>query len=195
MKRIEMTEQEVEQMVDHMLAMGKLNRSRMGYKDDNFLPVANVIGPNHEQAIVPLRFSDDREKYAMMQALSVAARKEGAAAIAIVSDVCFTRSDRFCKHFGLADPGVSDLAELQRAYLRILRDDYGGEVKNLPRELWGEAICVAIKGPLIPAKSKMAYYREGEGDTVEWFDEEKRGGIAEADFNLLPDWWDDGRPN
>jgi hypothetical protein len=187
-----MNEEQIEELMNHMLSVGKSNRERAGYKDENFLPVANIIGPNGESALAPLRFRDDREKHILMNALSTAARAEGAQAIVIVSDTRFTESPAFGEYFSI--PKNTPVEKFQQDYLRILREGYGGEIKNLPRELWKEAVCVAIKGPLIRSRLKMAYYVEGEGDRVEWVEGD---GLKAGDalFHMIPDWWDDGRPN
>jgi hypothetical protein len=185
-----MSEQQIEEMLDHMMKVGKYHRERDGYKSETFVPVANVIGPSGEQGLMPLRFRNNKEKYMLTTALSAAARDAGAAAIAIVTDVRYVLFPDFCKYFK-----VPDDADYKTTYSRILDDQFGGEMENLPRELWREALTVAIKGPhIVPARSKMAFYREGANDTVEWYDggDEKPGY---TEFALIPDWWDEGRPN
>jgi hypothetical protein len=188
-----MSEEQIDEMLDHMMKVGKYHRQRDGYKSETFVPVANVIGPSGEQGLMPLRFKNNKEKYMLTAALSAAARDAGAAAIAIVTDVRYVLFADFCKHFR-----VAKTADYQEAYLRILNDQFGGEMVNLPRELWREALTVAIKGPhIVPARMKMAFYREGAGDTVEWYEDSEKfeEGKGYAEFGLIPDWWDEGRPN
>jgi hypothetical protein len=178
-----------------LLEKAKTNRQKLGYRDAHkFAQCAIVIGPRGEQAVLPVQWKSNREKHIVMEALSIAARKEGAAAIVLISDARWTMSDKFSAYFHLPDPKEIGLDAWQKEYLSILKGIYGGEMEQLPRELWDEAVIVGGKGPLVGEHMQMARYREGRNDSVEWINEPFiKGSESESyqvQFNMLPDWWE-----
>lgn len=68
--------------------------------------------------------------------------------------------------FGLpADLGVE---EMQREYLCILNERFGGTMENLPPEVWKDTIITAIKGPNVMPFSVWTCYHGGEQGEVVW---------------------------
>jgi hypothetical protein len=190
---------DVTKIMEHMHAQAKKIRADLGYSGaDKFAPVANVIGPQGESAYMGLGFHSDDEKRKLMNALALSARQVGAQAIVMVQDVRWTDSEKFCNYFKIAAPPSVSFEHFQRDYLLVMQR-FGGEMKNLPRELWNEAICVFAKGPLMEEQGRMAFYREGPNDTVEWFEREDLDlDLGAVQINMLPDWWEtsgDAQPN
>jgi hypothetical protein len=117
------------------------------------------------------------------------ARRRNAISLSFINDSRWVNGEVLAKHYGLElnakDP--KNFEKFHREYHRILAE-HGGEVKNLPRQLWNEAIVVFTNGPDFPLTVKMAPYIEGENDTVQWTDDKvHRGDQFKSD--LLTDWW------
>lgn len=169
-----------------------LNRAkeiRSGYKyseDEKMIPTAFVYSDEGLE-IIALHWKDNREKYAMAAMANMEARKRKAKSLSFVTDSRWVKSDVFCEYFGLPKPGRGEIKQFQKTYHRIL-DEHGGEIKNLPRPIWEEAVIVFTNGPGIPLQVKMLPYREGENDTIEWMP------VPLEDYDgyksdMLTDWW------
>lgn len=188
---------DADQMLNKLLLIAKDDRAGIPYsKDEGFMPKLMFIGPNDEVAISPAVWKDEADKYAMMARAAEAARLTFTQAIVLVSDTRWLQSDVFCEHFKITPPMSSsddDVKVFQKRYYAILRE-HGGQIKNLPRQLWNEAVMVAIKGPRCGTHSVMAPYIQGPGDKVQYLPCDKKplnqdGDTFKAQMNLIPEWW------
>jgi hypothetical protein len=195
---MQVTQEYIDTLLDGVLKKAKYNREIIGYAaDEKFAPVALAVGPKGEIAVMDMGWNTPREKRIKHEALSMAAKSEGATAIVLVNDVRWTNSDKFSDYFHIERPNVMGLEAWQEEYLSILRGTYGDSIKELPRELWGEGICVSVKGPLFEPRIRMAHYERGHNDTVVWLTEKYEEGFANAQISILPDWWkeSDAKPS
>jgi hypothetical protein len=182
---------EVTTLLDKLMMIAKLDRARFKYSEEEaFMPKVMIIGPNDESCVTPANWRNEQEKYAMMRAATEAARRLFAQAIVVVSDTRWIMSDVFCEHFKVEPPNGTreGFDAYQKHYLAILHK-HGGEMKNLPRQLWQEAVTVAIKGPRCGAHVRMAPYDCGPGDKVHYLPPEPREGEQRIQMNLIPEWW------
>jgi hypothetical protein len=196
---MELTQERIDEMMKHAAEVGKGNRERLGYSNDNFVPVAVIVGPHCEEAVMSIRHRNNDEKRIKMAALSAAAKDAGAIAILMVNDARWAHADKFGEYFHLPPIEEIGVEKWGREYLSILNGVYGGSLGNCPREVWEEALCVSIKGPAVEPQMLFLRYEKGPGDTVKWLD--GADTIADKDavavkINILPDWWDEptGRP-
>lgn len=187
------TTEYIDELMAHATKIGKRERGKIGYKDDHrFTPVAIVVGPGGEQAVFPFEHKSPRHKQIMATALAQAARSEGALAIVLVSDTRWANSEKFSAYFHLPDPKTMGLEAWTKEYSSIVNGIYGGSLGNCPREVWEEALVIAVKGPLITPRMMMLKYREGKNDTVEWLQEESVGDMKfQIQFSVIPDWWEE----
>jgi hypothetical protein len=182
---------EVNGLLNKLMLTAKEDRARSKYsEDESFVPKLIFIGLEDQVAVTPAGWRSEEEKYAMMRAAAEAARLTFSQAIAVASDVRWVVSDAFCEHFQIEHPRSMEPAhieEFQKRYLAIL-SEHDGQVKNLPRQLWKEAVMVAIKGPRCGTHARLAPYDRGPGDTVHYLprdpEEEHR-----YQMNLIPEWW------
>jgi hypothetical protein len=79
-----------------------------------------------------------------------------------------------------------------KLYSRALTERYDGQIKNLPRQYWKEALCIVMKGPELHGKipMRMAQYERGPNDSIHWLPTKSGDEYGAFHFNLLPDWWD-----
>lgn len=178
-----------EQILDELLEVAKMRRASIPYSQNEGMEQLLVfVGPHGELETQNMTWSDEREKYAKMRAVSQLAKELLCAAIVMISDTRWTKSDKFGAYFHL--PPISEIGfeGWQKEYKTILNGIYGGLIKNLPRELWSEAILIVIKGPRIPCQSRMAAYIEGPNDSIQFIETEGLD-YDKVKFNLLPDWW------
>lgn len=184
-------------LLNKMLIVAREDRARKPYsQDESFVPKIMFVGPNDETCIAPITWRNEDEKYAKMAAAADTARRMCAQAIVLVSDTRWLKSDKFNEHFKIEGPTVPitdrSIREYQSRYLDILRE-HGGQMKNLPRHLWSEAVMVAMKGPRCGTHSILAPYTKGPGDKVQYLapEEPRLGGGADwkQRMNLIPAWW------
>jgi len=96
------------------------------------------------------------------------------------------RSVEFSAHFGIS-PGIPP-EEYYKEYDRILNEQFGGTMANLPAELWRETVVTAIKGPKIePTLIHTVYGRKPDGE-IEFGATDERYTMFES---VLPDWWEE----
>jgi hypothetical protein len=182
-------ELKVEQVLDELLEAAKWRRASIPYSDNEGMEQMLVfVGPQGEIASQTMTWNSEREKYAKMRAVSEVAQKTFTVAIVMISDTRFVRSEKFEKYFHLPPISEVGLEKFQQEYKTILNGIYGGLIRNLPRELWTEAVMTVIKGPLIPCQSRLAAYIEGPNDSIQFIETEDTKGEG-TKFNLLPDWW------
>lgn len=179
----------VEQMLDELLEAGKQRRASIPYSENEGMEQMLVfVGPHGEIETKAMTWDDDREKWAKMRAVSKVAGELGCAAMAMISDTRWTKSDKFGEYFHLPPISEIGLEKWKDEYHTILKGIYGGSIKNLPRELWTEAVLTIIKGPGIPCQSRMAAYIEGPNDSIQFIETEQMQHDKTM-FNLIPDWW------
>jgi len=184
--------EDVKGMMAMLLERAKEMRESFGYSgDEKMMPSAFIFGDSI--TIMMLCWRNNREKYLMAAGANLAARKQKAKSLSFVTDSRWVSSEDFAKHFHLPDPQVSkDVEGFVDTYHRILKE-HGGEIKNLPREVWQEAVVVFTNGPGIPLTIQMAPYVEGENDTIKWLEDSpskpKNNDEHRSKSDLLTDWW------
>jgi hypothetical protein len=180
----------VEQVLDELLEAAKRRRASIPYSENEGMEQKIVfVGPEGEVGTLNMTWNDEREKYAKMRAVSKVAKEMFCTAIVMISDTRFVGSDKFGSYFHMPPIKEIGISAWQKEYKTILNGIYGGLIKNLPRELWTEAVITVIKGPRIPCQSRMAPYVEGPNDSIKFIDCEDLPKDS-ARFDLLPDWWD-----
>lgn len=186
---MELNKENIGALLDSLLMTAKAERARIPYsQDEGMRQYVLAIGPNGEAEMLPIQWRDEREKYFKMKAVSKVAQDTLCSAVVLISDTRWTNSDKFGDYFHIPPVKEIGLEKWRKEYHTILGGMYGGLIKNLPRELWSEAVIVIIKGPRIKCESRMAPYVEGPNDTIQYTEEtDSFAGIKE--FNLLPDWW------
>lgn len=74
-----------------------------------------------------------------------------------------------------------------KEYNRILDEQYGGTMVNLPTDLWQETVLTAIKGPKIePTLIHTVYLRKSNGEIELGATDERHTAFD----SVLPDWWE-----
>jgi hypothetical protein len=180
---------QVEKVLDELLEAGKWRRASIPYSQNEGMEQMLVfVGPHGEIESKVMTWNDEREKYAKMKVISKIAQETFCTAVVMISDTRWTKSDKFGEYFHLPPISEIGLKKFQQEYHTILKGIYGGSIKNLPRELWTEAILTVIKGPRIPCQSRMAAYMEGPNDSIQFIETEQMQHDKTM-FNLLPDWW------
>jgi hypothetical protein len=183
------TQEYIDTLLDGVVKKARFNREKIGYDSQDFVPTILAVGPSGEIAAQPMGWTSDLEKRMKMEALSRTARQLGALAIVMINDARWTNSDKFGAYFHLPSPAAIGLEAWKQEYYSILRGTYGGDLRLLPRELWGEAVIVSMKGPLFEPKMKILGYQKGPNDTVDWTGEMLDEGFSPGEINVLPDWW------
>jgi hypothetical protein len=193
---MELTTEKIEMLLKTTLAIAKGFKEKTGYRKD-FTSMAIALGPELEPSIIPLKWNTNREKEILMQSIAMTARQTGTVAVALVTDSRWCLLDKFAKYFHLPPIESMTLQEWQRQYHEILHGVYGGSMEYLPRELWGEGVVVAIKGPALEPRTVTATYSEGPNDTIKWEDGPCEGKEISSEIGILPNWWDEptGKPN
>jgi hypothetical protein len=180
----------VEQILDELLEVAKMRRASIPYSQNEGMEQKIVfVGPEGEVGSMNLTWNDEREKYMKMRAVSKTAQANFCAAVVMISDVRWTNSDKFGKYFHLPTVEAIGIEKWQREYVTIINGVYGGLIKNLPRELWTEAVVTVMKGPRIPTQMRIASYIEGPRDSILFLNNEDELKQDTTHFNLLPDWW------
>jgi hypothetical protein len=185
---MELKQEMFDGIADNLLQTAK--RIRGGYKyseDEKMAQCAVLITPDGKLSMIPMLWSDTQEKHRKFRALYLTAKEADASAIALIADSRWLESPLFCEHFKIPTPLEIGIEQFQKKYLEILRR-YGGEIKNLPRYLWKEAVIVCIKGPGIEPRIRMAPYVEGRRDAVEWLPP-RISDHDKSKIYMLPDWW------
>lgn len=184
-------------LLNQLLLIAREDRARKPYSaDESFVPKIMFVGPNDECVLGAMTWRDEREKYAKMAAAAEAAKGMFAQAIAFVSDTRWLQSDKFNEHFKIDGPAKpfndKNMREYQTRYYAILRE-HGGQIKNLPRHLWNEAVVAAIKGPRCGTHTRLAPYIQGPGDKVQYIPPTGAMGAKDDNWeermNLIPAWW------
>ena len=189
---MELNQELFEQIGERLLKQAKMVRASYKYsEDEKMAQVAGVITPNGNVSMLSLLWRDNEEKRQKMRALCLTAKSVDALAVALITDSRWCDGVKFAEYFKIEPPTAATgekFEEYQRNYLKIL-NRYGGSIKNLPRQLWNEAVIIALKGPGIKPRMFMASYVEGRRDTVEWLPPKPPSESYEVMINLLPDWW------
>lgn len=181
-----MNKEEVESMMAMLLKQAKEIRESHGYSgDEKMVPAAFIFG--EETTIMMLGWKNNKEKYLMAAAANARARETKARSLSFVTDARWVNLATFCEYFRLDAPNGKNVDRLTSDYHRILQA-HGGEMKNLPREVWEETIAVFTNGPGIPTTLQIAPYKEGPNDTIEWLPRPKEPG-ERGKSDMLTDWW------
>jgi hypothetical protein len=161
---------------------------REGYKyseDEKMTPTAIIMG--EETVLMALMWKDNKEKYMMAAAANAQARVMKARSLSFATDARWVKSDVFSEYYRLDKPTAKNIGEFRKHYHRILAA-HGGEIKNLPREVWQEAVVVFTNGPGIPISIMMAPYEEGPDDTIRWLPVPDKQ-YDRCEYDMLTDWW------
>ncbi len=183
----------VDGIMDGLLEIAKTLRAQKKYSEEEFINICIVLGPK-ETGIIVTPWHNDAEKRAMMKMVSDKAREQKATVVGVVSDTRWTDAKKLCSYFNVPEPkGAEDFEAFKNWYHSLLRL-HGGEIRNLPREVWSEAVMVAAKGPQIKTTAVFAPYVEGPNDTVLYTAKNSNSpdGDIEAhtfQLGLIPDWW------
>jgi hypothetical protein len=181
---------DVKKTLDGLLIEAKAERARYHYSEDECMGnTVVVIGPEGERGVLPLNWRDADEKRHKMYAVAKAAKETDAQAIILITDTRWVKGDIIGLHFGLPSIEEVGVHEFQKRYWAILSSKYDGQIKNLPRELWNEAVLVAIKGPQIEPEMRMACYIQGPDDEVMYVNGDSPPDAGVAQLYIIPDWW------
>jgi hypothetical protein len=186
-----LTQARIDEILDGMMLVAKQQRTQIPYsKVDAFAQVLMFLGPNLEVATYPAIWRNEKEKYALMRAVSEAAKKTLAQAVILISDVRWVENSRAEKILGLPPLAEVGVEEWQTLYKREITKRYGGYLGKAPPELYSEAIMAIMKGPrLNGVPTRMAVYEKGENDSIRWLPKHPESEGITHKFNLLPDWW------
>jgi hypothetical protein len=186
-------DKKIDDLLNGLMLMAKQNRANIPYsKDDAFAQVLVFLGPNFETAFAPAMWNNEAEKYHVMRGVSEVAKQMLCRAVVLISDTRWTNNLEVAEFLGLPPLKEIGLEAWGKQYSRILSEKYDGQLKNLPRQYWHEAIVIIMKGPELKGKipMRLAEYERGPNDSIHWIAttevNEDRGA---AKFNLLPDWW------
>ena len=177
-------------LVYGMMETAKSIRAQHKYSEDEaMMPVCIIVCPE-QTIIVATLWQTHAEKRAMMKIISNTARIHKARIVGFATDMRTVKSDKLCSYYNRPAPELPNMEEFKKWYVQLL-DSVGGCVKNLPRELWNEAVMVAAKGPEIGTMVKLANYVEGPNDTVLFKADiiDEPGINHQYDLKLLPEWW------
>jgi len=179
--------EDVQSMMKMLLNSAKEIRESFGYSgDEKMVPTAFIVS-DEGVVILALTWKDNKEKYQMAAAVNAQARRLKATSLSFATDARWVKLEVFCRYYKLDKPTGQNIERLKKDYHRIL-NAHEGEVKNLPREVWEEAIVVFTNGPGIPTTLQMAPYKEGPNDTIEWIPREEHPG-ERGESDMLTDWW------
>lgn len=186
---------ELDAIKAHMIAgleAAKQVRSSRPYSNDNSVPIITIFPPEGQVKIIGLVYNSNTERAAMRKLVQEEARSRNAEAIMLASDSRWTNTNLIRKAF----PHMPDIKECgleawKAAYYKLLAV-FDGQLRNMPRDAWEEAVTVAMKGPNIAPIILMAKYVEGPSDTIEYLPSEARDGDSEhtgGEFEMIPNWW------
>jgi hypothetical protein len=184
--------QTADNLLNALILKAKDQRMKIPYsQEEGFTQSVLAIGQNFDVATLPVTWRNEAEKYHVMRVVSDVAKDALCRAIILISDVRWTQSNEVQDFLGIKPVEEIGHQEWQKQYRRILTAKFDGQLKNLPRRCWHEAIVVVMKGPEFKGKipMRMARYERGHGDTIHWLPQLKDEEYGAAEFNLLPDWW------
>lgn len=179
----------VGKLMDKFLETGKKTRERHRYSgDEKFAQVVVLLGPDLTPNVVPLVFTNEREKRIRMLAMAAAARHLRCPAVLMIMDCRWVNSDDFAKAMGLPPLKEMGVEKFRDEYHRIMGAMFDGQIKNLPRDCWHEMVAVIAKGPkLKDVMFRCAPYEKGEFDTIKWLPPHPE--YTRQEWPMLPDWW------
>jgi hypothetical protein len=160
-------------------------------------PRAVIITPSHFVSRAMLRgWRDEAEKVKQIRLLRIQCRAFKAVACVITCGVRWMDLDAFVTYYKLPYEmpilGSGKLDDAKRDYFRILRE-HGGNLGNLPSELWTERIFTVARGPSFAPRALTTTYRQNRMNGVDFektqrLDQSDTAGFLE--MNVLPEWWD-----
>jgi hypothetical protein len=184
-------DKKIDDLLNGLMLMAKQNRANIPYsKDEAFAQVLMFLGPNFETVFAPAMWNNEAEKYTVMRGVSKMAKELLCRAVVLITDTRWTNTNEVDQFLGLPPVTEIGVEAWGKRYSRILTEKYDGQIKNLPRQYWHEAIVIVMKGPEFKGKIPMRFaeYERGPNDSIHWV---KSVGVetGAAHFNLLPDWW------
>jgi hypothetical protein len=187
---MELTPEKVRELMNALLLKAKQNRAAIPYSKTDAFPNAVVfLGPNLEPASTPITWRDEREKYAKMEAVSKTARDMFCQAVALISDSRWVEEANAVKVLGIPSREEVGMDKYLENYRRVITERYGGYLGNAPKELFTEAIMIAMKGPRMNGPQVVsAPYDKGPNDSIHWLPALTVSRMTHH-FDLLPDWW------
>lgn len=166
---------------------GVEERSQMPYANSGIpfriLPYDETQG--HRQILEMAEGVDDRARFLIRNLVVGLFRAERLYAAILQSDTRMADMHKFVEHFGLSYEMGAE--RIQEEYYRILTEQFGGWMENLPRHLWYDAIATTVKGPKVPALLVRSRYHGDEQDRVVWDESQEVTGVISE---ILPDWWE-----
>ena len=158
-----------------------------------FPALVTLIGPGGQMADLSkeMLWRSENEKHHKMNALSLVCRTVRARGVILSSDARLVEMEAFARYFRIDVPlpiaTEDDWNMLCKRYLRILNDDYGGEVKNLPHSLWRDSIMTVCKGPGIGhLQFQTEYNATADGIVIG-----ETSTIGGGELEMLKSWWED----
>jgi hypothetical protein len=181
-------------MLEGLMDIAKNLRGAQKYSEDEKFTVICIIVHKDDFAIVVTPWKDDTEKRRMMKQVSDLAREGSADLVGVVSDTRWTTAKLLSNYYKVPEPTTDEEFKLFQTWYHALLRKNGGEIKNLPREVWLESVMVAAKGPHIPPTALFAPYIEGPDDTVLYTAKTNRNSPngdtnLQMSLGLIPDWW------
>jgi hypothetical protein len=186
---MELTPEKAREILNVLMLEAKRQRANIPFsRTDSFPQAVVLLGPNLEPASMPVTWHNEDEKYRKMAAVSKTARDMLCQAVALVSDTRWVEEANAVKVLGIPPSLESGIEAFQENYKRVMRERFGGYLGNAPRELYTEAIMVAMKGPRLNGPQVIfAPYDKGPNDSIHWL--KPSTDLGTHHFNLLPDWW------
>lgn len=177
-------------LVDGELEDAKQRRYALRFDSNEVMDYrVTMIGPGYQCAHLPLLYwKNNDEKYQVMHRFGMCAKALCAKALMMSHDARWLDVRRFQEYFDLpsyeGDPQTL-LEKSQADYHRVIKL-FHGEMANLPRELWTEAVIVSLKTPQ-KLYSRFTRYKAGAYGKVRWVEEEQHYDHVED--SLIPDFW------
>ena len=186
---MELTPEKIKQLLNLLLMEAKRERASIPYsKIDSFPNAVVFLGPNLEPVTLPVTWKDEEEKYAKMEAVSKVAKELFCQAVALISDTRWVEEANAVKVLGIPSTAEVGLEAFQDNYKRVVNERYGGYLGNAPKELYCEAVMIAMKGPRLNGPQVLhAPYEQGPHDSIRWTGQPYE--LRTHHFNLVPDWW------
>lgn len=172
-------------------AFAKRSREQARYNIEDVKPRVSLIGPSFQTVRLPLAWQSMDEKYHTMYIAGLLAKVTGAKGVMVMSDSRWLKSEDFCHHFKLSVPRTEEGSKAYYEEYRKILKRYGGEMGNLPRHLWSEAMLVVLK-TRTNVRVKTQLYTRGSGTGVMWLPDQIKqdiGSTATYEDRLIPDWW------
>jgi len=177
----------MEMMIEH----AKVQREVIPYSGC-FHPMAFIFGAAGNTIMIIENWHDNVQKRKAVGLAMWKARTDKARCMCLVTDARGLKYDAFMEHYKLPK-GIS-VEMFRREYYRILRQ-HGGDLGNLPANVWEDVMTVMANGPEMPFTIRMAAYKCGPKGEVVWMEQTLPEAMKKEDSeivhksDLLVDWW------